>query len=172
MPGDNFGGVGQGRTMADSPASWTGTPSFAHLIKWAEMAVRARVEKAIAPLRLTSAQLLFLVLLEEMDGSTPAALARAMHVTPQGMTKTLRPLDARGLIARRPDETHRKRVLLSLTPAARTLLAEVRAVTPAIEADLLSGLSAAQADMLRAMLMQIASPFDRDTDLSSPRNSV
>jgi DNA-binding MarR family transcriptional regulator len=158
--------------MADAPIPWTSSPSFAHLIKWAEMAVRARVEKAIAPLRLTSAQLLFLVLLEELEDSTPAALARAMHVTPQGMTKTLRPLDARGLIARRVDETHRKRVLLSLTPAARVLLTEVRAVTPVIEADLLAGLSAAEADLLRAMLMRIASPFDRDNGLSASSDSV
>jgi DNA-binding MarR family transcriptional regulator len=153
--------------MAVSPARWSTTPSFAHLIKWAEMAVRARVEKAIAPLKLTSAQLLFLVLLEEMEDSTPAALARAMHVTPQGMTKTLRPLDARGLIARRVDEAHRKRVLLSLTPAARVLLAEVRTLTRAIEADLLAGLDAVDAERLRSMLMQIASPFERSNIPSS-----
>jgi DNA-binding MarR family transcriptional regulator len=149
--------------MADAPARWTGSPSFAHLIKWAEMAVRARVEKAIAPLKLTSSQLLFLVLLEEMEGSTPAALARAMHVTPQGMTKTLRPLDARGLVARRVDESHRKRVLLSLTPAARDLLLQVRMLTSDIEADLLARLSPTEADSLRSMLMQLASPFERDT---------
>jgi len=74
--------------------------------------------------------LLFLVLFEEMERSAPAALARAMHVTPQGMTKALRPLDARGLTARRTDETHRKRVLLSLAPVAHDLLADMRNVTP------------------------------------------
>jgi len=130
------------------------------------MAVRARVEKAIAPFKLTSSQLLFLVLLEEMAGSTPAALARALHMTPQGMTKTLRPLDARGLIERRVDETHRKRVLLSLTPMARDLLAQVRSTTNEIEADLLARLDPAQTETLRATLMQIASPFEPDTDPS------
>jgi len=148
------------------PATWTRTPSFAHLIKWAEMAVRARVEKAIAPLKLTSSQLLFLVLLEEMEGSTPAALARALHMTPQGMTKTLRPLDARGLIERRVDDAHRKRVLLSLTPTARDLLAQVRALTDEIEADLLVRLDPAQIGTLRATLMEIASPFEPATDPS------
>jgi MarR family transcriptional repressor of mepA len=135
------------------------TPGFAHLIKWAEMAVRSRVEKAMRPLTLSTGQLLLLVMLEEYKEANPAALARAMHLTPQAMTTLLKPLDDRGLIARRPDEANRRRVLLRLTPAADALLAEVRRVTPAIEEEMLAPLDPAERATLRTLLMRIAKPF-------------
>jgi DNA-binding MarR family transcriptional regulator len=146
--------------MADDGQDWGGrTPAFAHLIKWAEMAVRSRVEKAMRPLTLSTGQLLLLAVLEEMGEATPAALSRALHLTPQAMTTLLKPLDTRGLLARRPDEANRRRVLLRLTPAADALLAEVRAVTPDIEDEMLAPLSAAERETLRKLLMKIARPF-------------
>jgi len=135
------------------------TPAFAHLIKWAEMAVRARVERAMRPLTLSSGQLLLLVMLEELGEASPASLARALHLTPQAMTTLLKPLDAHGLVARRQDESNRRRILLTLTDAGRALLVDVRAVTPEIEADLLGGLTAAERETLRTLLMRIAQPF-------------
>lgn len=146
--------------MADDDPSWGDRPpAFAHLIKWAEMAVRARVEKAMRPLTLSTGQLLLLVMLEEYGEATPATLARALHLTPQAMTTLLKPLDARGLIARRPDEANRRRVLLRLTETARDRLADVRAATPPIEDEVLAPLSPAERETLRALLMRIVKPF-------------
>jgi DNA-binding MarR family transcriptional regulator len=146
--------------MAGEEQSWGGrTPAFAHLIKWAEMAVRSRVEKAMRPLTISAGQLLLLIVLEEMKEATPATLARTLHLTPQAMTTLLKPLDARGLIARRPDEANRRRVLLRLTDAANALLADVRAATPEIEEEVLAPLSTAERATLRALLMRIARPF-------------
>lgn len=146
--------------MNDSGSAWGGrTPAFAHLIKWAEMAVRSRVEKAIRPIRLSAGQLLCMVMLAELGEATPATLARAMHLTPQAMTTLLRPLDERGLIARRADETNRRRVLLRLTDAGRGALDEARAVTPAVEAEVLARLTPEERETLRALLMKVAQPF-------------
>lgn len=146
--------------MAGDEQAWGGQPpAFAHLIKWAEMAVRSRVEKAMRPMTLSTGQLLLLVVLEEYKEATPATLARALHLTPQAMTTLLKPLDARGLIARRPDEANRRRVLLRLTDAAHALIAEVRAATPPIEEDVLAPLSPAERATLRALLMRIVKPF-------------
>jgi DNA-binding MarR family transcriptional regulator len=146
--------------MASDGQDWgERTPALAHLIKWAEMAVRSRVEKAMRPLTLSTGQLLLLVILEEYEEATPATLARALHLTPQAMTTLLKPLDGRGLIARRPDETNRRRVLLRLTPAADALLAEVRRATPEIEEEMLAPLDPTERATLRALLMRIAKPF-------------
>ncbi|HTU10663.1 MAG TPA: MarR family transcriptional regulator [Allosphingosinicella sp.] len=146
--------------MAGDDKAWgERTPAFAHLIKWAEMAVRSRVEKAMRPLTISSGQLLLLAVLEEMGEATPASLARALHLTPQAMTTLLKPLDARGLIARRPDETNRRRVLLRLTDKADAVLAEVRKATPEIEDDMLAALSRSERETLRSLLMRIARPF-------------
>lgn len=134
-------------------------PSTILLIKWAEMAVRSRVEKALRPLRLSSGQLMLLVTIERSEEETPAALSRALHLTPQAMTTLLRPLDERGLIARRADETNRRRVLLSLTDDARALLRKVRALTPAVEKDCIAdALDAREISQLRTLLMRIAVP--------------
>ncbi|HWW65063.1 MAG TPA: MarR family transcriptional regulator [Sphingomonadaceae bacterium] len=134
-------------------------PSTILLIKWAEMAVRSRVEKALRPLRLSSGQLLLLVLLERSGEKTPAALSRALHVTPQAMTTLLKPLEERKLLARREDEANRRRILLSLTDEARAILREVRALTPAIEADLIAGtLDSGEVSALRGLLTRIAAP--------------
>jgi len=146
--------------MSRDGTDWGGrAPAFAHLIKWAEMAVRARVERAIRPLTLSTGQLLLLVVLEEYKEATSATLARALHLTPQAMTTLLKPLEGRGLIGRRPDESNRRRVLLSLTGAAERLLDEVRAATPDIEEPLLSPLSVGERATLRKLLMKIARPF-------------
>jgi len=146
--------------MAGDDWDWGGrTPALAHLIKWAEMAVRSRVEKAIRPLTLSTGQLLLLAVLEEMREATPATLARTLHLTPQAMTTLLKPLEARGLLARQPDSANRRRVLLRLTPMADALLRKVRGATAEIEADVLAPLSAAERDTLRALLMRIARPF-------------
>jgi len=147
-----------GMSKDDTPHTLD-APSTILLIKWAEMAVRSRVEKALRPLRLSSGQLLLLVLLERSGENTPAALARALHLTPQAMTTLLRPLDARKLLARREDAANRRRILLSLTGEARAILRDVRALTPAIEAELIAGtLDADEVSALRGLLARITSP--------------
>lgn len=134
--------------------------AFPHLIKWVEMAVRAQVDRAMRTLPVSSSQLFVLVLLEERGEATAAALARMMYLTPQAMTTLLGPLREQGYVARRNDETHGRKQLLRLTEKGDAILHDVRALTPAIEADLLAGFTDSERGTLRTLLGRIVRPTD------------
>ena len=132
--------------------------SLPHLIKWAEMAVRARVDAALRDMPISSGQLFALVLLHEQGEATSAELARLMHVTPQSMTTLLGPMRRDGLIERRIDQAHRSRQPLRLTAYGRTIIAQARQRTPRVEADLLDDVSDADRAVLDRILTRIARP--------------
>lgn len=133
---------------------------FPHLVKWAEMAVRARVERAMRDLPISSSQLFALVLLDERGEATAAELARLMHLTPQALTTLLKPLRDQGLIEREVDEAHRRRLNMRLTQAGRAVIERARALTPDIEGAMLAGFSAKERQTLLRLLARVARPLD------------
>jgi DNA-binding MarR family transcriptional regulator len=64
--------------------------------------------------------------LDREGTQSTAELATAERVRPQSMGQTLTELEAQGLIARRPDETDKRRTLIELTDEGRSALAEDR----------------------------------------------
>ncbi len=50
--------------------------------------------------------------------TTPAELGTRLHVRAQSLTDSINELVSRELIARRPDETDRRRQLIEITPPA------------------------------------------------------
>jgi DNA-binding MarR family transcriptional regulator len=133
--------------------------TFPHLIKWVEMATRARVERAMRDSPLSSSQLFAIALLHERGQATGAELARLMHLTPQAMTTLLRPLRDQGLITEAIDSAHRRRILLGLSDAGRALLAQVRAFSPALEEELLEDFAPEERAVLKQLLARIARRF-------------
>lgn len=133
---------------------------FPHLVKWVEMAVRARVERAMRGQPVSSSQLFALVLLDERGEATAAELARLMHLTPQSLTTLLRPLRDHGLIEREPDEAHRKRLTMRLTEKGLGVIAQARALTPAIEEAMLADLDARERETLLRLLARVVRPLD------------
>lgn len=134
--------------------------TFPHLIKWVELAVRNRVERAMRTLPVSTSQLFVLVLLEERGEATSADLARMMYLTPQAMTTLLAPLRDQDLIARRGDDSHGRRQLLRLTDKARAVLVQARELTPAIEDELLTSFSVEERQTLRSLLARIVGRSD------------
>jgi DNA-binding MarR family transcriptional regulator len=64
----------------------------------------------------------------ERDGpATTSALAALERVRPQSMAQTIGELDAEGLIARKPDPSDGRQILIELTDRGRVTLAEERA---------------------------------------------
>ena len=58
--------------------------------------------------------------------TTSSALAKLEQISPQSMGATLAGLEARGLVARRPDPDDGRRVVLSLTDAGQRILQDKR----------------------------------------------
>lgn len=75
---------------------------------------------------LTLSQASVLVRLERDGPSTPGALAAEEQIRPQSMGAILAALQDRGLVARSPDPSDGRRVLMSMTPAGRQSLQGVR----------------------------------------------
>ncbi len=91
-------------------------------------------------------------MLARRDGLTSAELARNSFVTPQTMRDLVTALETRGLITRAHDPGHRRRLLITLTPAGEVLLAEADADVRALEERMLSGLSATERQTFRDYL--------------------
>lgn len=75
---------------------------------------------------LTLPQRAALARLDHHGPTAPAELARLEQISPQSMGATLADLEATALVARRPDPTDGRRVLMFITAAGRRRLSERR----------------------------------------------
>lgn len=150
----------QSGAMADEKRHDAGEVTFPHLVKWVEMAVRARIERELRDFPISSSQLFAIVLLEARGEATSAELSRMMRLTPQAMTTLLGPLRRDGYIAATPDEAHGRRLLLRLTAGGRALIERARELTPAVEDEFLEDFTADERVLLKRMLARIAERFD------------
>ena len=133
---------------------------FPQLIKWVQMAVRSRVERAMRDLPISPSQLFALVLLDERGSATAAELARLMFLTPQALTTLLKPLRDQNLIEREVDEAHRRKLIMRLTDQGHAVIGRARATRPIIENDMLADLSDAGRQTLLRLLARIVRPLD------------
>ena len=124
-----------------------------YLMKQVELAVRSRLDDMFRPVGLTALQYTALTVLERHPNLTSAELARNSFVTAQTMSDMVAALQERGLVERHRDPADRRRLVLSVTADARRLLGRYRGRVAALEAQMLDGLSAAQAQQLRRALV-------------------
>jgi DNA-binding MarR family transcriptional regulator len=83
--------------------------------------------------------------------ATSSELARLEQISPQSMGATLAGLEARGLVARRPDPNDGRRAVLYLTPAGQAVLRDRRnESTQRIAQALAAGFTAAEQRQLLA----------------------
>ena len=82
--------------------------------------------------------------------STAALLATQERLQPQSLTRTLRTLEARGLITRVADDADRRRSTITITPAGiETLRSHVRNREAWLAKAMASSFSATERDVLR-----------------------
>src|SRR5205823_640252 len=91
------------------------------------MAVTRQMRRHRPDHGLTLSQMELLGEVSRTGVTTPAELASRLHVRVQSLTDSINELVSRDLIARRPDETDRRRQLIELTEAGAALLAADRA---------------------------------------------
>ncbi len=83
--------------------------------------------------------------------ATSSELARLEQISPQSMGATLGGLEARGLVARRPDPNDGRRAVLYLTPAGQAVLRDRRnESTQRIAQALAAGFTSAELRQLQA----------------------
>jgi DNA-binding MarR family transcriptional regulator len=143
-------------------------PSLLYLMKQVELAVRARLDELVRPAGLTALQYTALTVLERQPDLTSARLARSSFVTAQSMADMVTTLRSRGLIDRHRDPRDRRRLVLSLTDAGRELLDGYRQAVVELEAEMLSGLSDEEAQVLHEAMLSCREALDRRARGQSP----
>jgi DNA-binding MarR family transcriptional regulator len=105
-------------TRVDSPATE---------LRESMMAVTRQMRRHRSDNGLTLSQMQLLGEISRTGVTTPAELGTLLHVRVQSLTDSINELVSRDLIARRPDETDRRRQLIELTDAGTALLEADRA---------------------------------------------
>jgi DNA-binding MarR family transcriptional regulator len=145
--------AGTGRkTKARSNGKDAPPSTLLYLMKQVELAVRSELDDLARPAGLTALQYTALTVLERHPDLTAAHLARHSFVTGQTMADMVTTLLERGLIERHRDPADRRRLVIALTPAGRSLLDRLRPQVSALQSRMLSPLSADQATELRHLL--------------------
>lgn len=138
----------------------TPTPLL-YLIKRVELAVRKRLDAVLGGHGLTTIQYTALTSLARHPGMTSAALARYSFVAPQTMAQLVGTLEERGWIDRGPDPASRRRQLLTLTAAGRTLLEDLRDSVAAVEQRMVAGMDDGDLAVVRSALRSFGTSLER-----------
>jgi DNA-binding MarR family transcriptional regulator len=123
----------------------------AWILKRAERTAAAALYDTLRDLELTPSQYGVLQALVRMQKASSADLARACFVTPQAMTGLVAGLERQGYIVRKPRRSSRV-IEATVTAVGRRVFDDATERVQRVEADLTSGLSAAEVEQLRALL--------------------
>ncbi len=99
---------------------------LAYLVRQANVAVRAAMEKALAGLDVTPPQFAVLTMLAAYPGASGADLARLTFLTPQTINVIVRNLEKAGAIAKSAHAVHGRILQLVPTPRGLALLRRCR----------------------------------------------
>ena len=132
-----------------------GTAALGDLLMRAARTLRRRFGAVLAPWDLSPHQARALRVVGSGDGVRLSELAEALRIAPRSATEVADGLQERGLVARAPDPTDRRAVVLTATEAGRQVQHEVDDARAADAQELFGRLSATDraelARILRAL---------------------
>ena len=130
--------------------------STTYLLKRLGFAVKERAYEAFDAIGAGPQQHAVLSLLEEGARETQGTIADALGWDRSLLVGLLDELEERGFVERKRDTVDRRRHLVSLTPAGKEALAEMRAVSKRIEKEFLEPLDADERRLLHKLLLELA----------------
>jgi DNA-binding MarR family transcriptional regulator len=134
--------------------------STAFLLKRVGMLAKERTMEAYEAIGASPYHYSVLAVLEEGARDTQAKIADALGYDRSWLVGLLDELEEQGLIERKRDPEDRRRHLVSLNPAGKKRLAELRAISKRVEDELLASLDAEQRAQLHGLLSQLAADHD------------
>ena len=115
----------------------------------------AAIDAELAPLDVSAAQWMIIMILAIRDSATAAELAKEMNYDPGAMTRLLDRLEKKGLVKRSPSASDRRAVALELTPAGLLLRPKISAALAKVNNHLLRGFTREEVDQLQNFLIRM-----------------
>lgn len=139
--------------IEDAPAPLRRLPSW--LVSQAALLAQRTVNDRLGAVGGHRREFSLLTALDESGPDSQAALSRRCGIDRSDMVALVNDLALGGLLERRPDETDRRRNVVSLTAAGRERLQALREVIAAAQDELLAPLSASERERLVALLTTV-----------------
>ena len=111
--------------------------------------------EALAPFDVHARDLGVLLVIDSFEPASQQQVAQRLGVDRTTMVAIIDALEAKGIIARRPNAEDRRRNVVELTPAGQDILRQATAASDAAEAELLASLSPEEGEQLRDLLARI-----------------
>jgi DNA-binding MarR family transcriptional regulator len=134
--------------------------NVAFLLKLLGAAAKEKSLHAFRPTELTPQHYAVLSLLEEGARETQATIADALGYDRSHLVGLLDELERKSLVERRRDPGDRRRHLVSMTPAGRKTLGQLRTLVKQVEQEFLAPLDAAERQTLHALLLELVAHHD------------
>jgi DNA-binding MarR family transcriptional regulator len=134
--------------------------STSYLLKRLGWAIKDRTFEAFEAAGESPYHYSVLAVLEESARETQATIADSLGYDRSWLVGLRDELEEGGLIERKRDPADRRRHLVSLNPAGKRKLAELRAISNRIEEEFLGGLDAKERKQLHELLLQVARHHD------------
>jgi DNA-binding MarR family transcriptional regulator len=128
---------------------------LAYLFKHAERLMSELHVKALAPFNIHARDLGVLLVIDRFEPASQQQVAERLGVDRTTMVAIIDALEAKGIIARRPDAQDRRRNVVELTPAGQDILRRATAASDAAEAELLAPLAPEEGEQLRDLLARV-----------------
>ncbi|WP_042266051.1 MarR family winged helix-turn-helix transcriptional regulator [Paraburkholderia heleia] len=143
--------------MSDGPFVPAGLgvePSLGYFLSTARNVLAGRMDRAVAPLGLTSSQIGVILLLWFERASTPNEMSRALSYDTGSMTRMLDRLEKKGFLERQRSQADRRVVELALTDQGRTAAQQLPGLIAAEMSEQLRGFSSEEVVMLVHLLQR------------------
>jgi DNA-binding MarR family transcriptional regulator len=134
--------------------------STAHLLKRLGMEIKEAYREAFETAGASPFHYSVLAVLEESPRETQATIADSLGYDRSWLVGLLDELEEKGLIERRRDAADRRRHVVTLLPAGKQQLAELRAISKSVEDTFLAPLEPEQRASLHELLLQLTAHHD------------
>jgi DNA-binding MarR family transcriptional regulator len=135
--------------------------SFSYTLKKAQHLLRLKMDIALKAIKLTTPQYAVLSQLERQPGISNAALARASFVTAQTMHGIVSNLEKQGLITRKSDNHHGRKICTTLTSTGKNRLKKAHDLSQQATIAMLQPLSQDKQQQLQELLLECITSLEK-----------
>ncbi|POR49715.1 MarR family transcriptional regulator [Paraburkholderia eburnea] len=151
---ENVFPMSDGPYAQDVPGEVGVVPSLGYFLSTARNVLASRMDRAVAPLGLTSSQIGVIMLLWFERARTPNEMSRVLSYDTGSMTRMLDRLEKKGFIERQRSHVDRRVVELELTSLGRDAAQQLPDVIASVMNEQLQGFSADEVTTLIGLLQR------------------